>query len=368
MPIPSLSRKLRAKLLPLLSVLACAPALADPLYSINFLPTGFAPSAINNAGQIVGSWNNTAAILSGSSINIVPGVGPDSWGAGINDRGDVAGGIGPFPSAFMVAGGTLTVIPPLMGGGYEAADAAAINNAGAVTGNVSRLNGDGMLGFVYSGGTVRMIGTFGGEWNTAEAINASGAVVGLAALPSDYPRLSHTHAFIDRGGVMQDLGALGGVDSEAYDINDAGLVVGGAETAIGLDGSSPYHPFLYRDGAMLDLGVLAAGGSGEARALNNLGVVVGHSDVPFGRDPRAFLYQDGQMLDLNALATGAGDWKITDAYDINDAGQILGRACRQGECVDVRLDLVSAVPEPSNWMLLLGGLALVSLRRATHRK
>jgi probable HAF family extracellular repeat protein len=96
--------------------------------------------------------------------------------------------------------------------------------------------------------------------------------------------------------------------------------------------------------------------AGVRRALNNAGVVVGHSDAHLGPDSRAFLYRDGSMLDLNALVTGAGDWKIQDAYDINDAGQILGHACRQGgDCVDVRLDLVSAVPEPSSWMLLLAG-------------
>ncbi len=38
----------------------------------------------------------------------------------------------------------------------------------------------------------------------------------------------------------------------------------------------------------------------------------------------AFLWYDGAMYDLNILIPGKGDWDLTGATDINDAGQIVG--------------------------------------------
>jgi probable HAF family extracellular repeat protein len=348
---------------------ACAHAWADPLYTFDFLPAGFAPSALNNAGQIVGTYGGAAAILSGGTITSLGSVLPDSYGLAINGRGDIAGAqYSPYSgSAFAYVGGAVVPLAASLPDTYAYSNARGINDAGMVAGNAQPYIGEAQRGFVYDSGGVHLIGTFGGDWSYAAAINASGAVAGTATLPSNFFDPDR-HAYLYQGGTMLDLGTLGGSRSEAYDVNDAGVVVGWSEISSDLDSGAPSRPFAYRDGHLVDLGSLG-GDWGYARALNNAGVIVGASDLvtDMGWGYHAFIYLDGHMVDLNTLVTGANGWEIIDARDINDAGQILGRACRLGTCADVRLDLVPAVPEPGSWALLSAGLGLLGWRARRRR-
>jgi probable HAF family extracellular repeat protein len=70
----------------------------------------------------------------------------------------------------------------------------------------------------------RDLGSLGGQWNQASAINEAGQVVGSSMVVFDGPR----HAFITGpdGMGMRDLGTLGDRDSFATAINDVGQVVG----------------------------------------------------------------------------------------------------------------------------------------------
>jgi uncharacterized membrane protein len=81
---------------------------------------------------------------------------------------------------------------------------------------------------VWNKGMVTNIGNLGAEfWNTPTAINAQGVVVGFAGDPA-YPEGDILHAFSwTRSGGLVALPALPGhVDSEAYGVNDDGTVVG----------------------------------------------------------------------------------------------------------------------------------------------
>ena len=71
---------------------------------------------------------------------------------------------------------------------------------------------------------------------------------------------------------MKDLGTLGGTSSSARDINDLGQVVGESQIA----GDTEMHAFLFTNGEMKDLGTLG-GTMSTACGINNKGEVVGYS-------------------------------------------------------------------------------------------
>lgn len=116
---------------------------------------------------------------------------------------------------------------------------------------------------------------------------------------------------------VTDLGTLGGDYSGAMAINDLGHVVGGSALA----GGDTDHAFLYTDGQMRDIGTLPGAGNSMAHDINNNGVICGAADV--GEvNQRAFRYFNGQMQDIGTVAP----WITADAEGVNDAGQIVGNS------------------------------------------
>jgi hypothetical protein len=72
------------------------------------------------------------------------------------------------------------------------------------------------------------------------------------------------------------------------------------------------------------------GEAGEAKAINSGNTIVGNLDVDYGYP---FVYQVGQAghaANLNDLATNKQGAVLSDASDINDAGQIVGMAYTDG--------------------------------------
>lgn len=64
------------------------------------------------------------------------------------------------------------------------------------------------------------------------------------------------------------------------------------------------------------------------------------------------------MVDLNSLIdplSGTG-WSLLEATDINDAGQIVGTGLYGGL---TRAFLLTPVPEPESWAMLLVGLGVI---------
>lgn len=220
-----------------------------------------------------------------------------------------------------------------------------INNAGQIAGSIY-LNELGAHAAVYAGGAITDLGTFGGMFSEAVAINEAGVVVGNAGLPA-----GPWSAFIYGNGATQAIAGVYGLDinasgdvagqthggeaawysqgtlttlgylgtgnySTATAINDAGYLVG--TSTIDLDTHSRQHPFLYRDGAFHDLGTLDEREFNSAVAINNAGQIAGYSEGP-GGGMHAFLYENGVMQDLGSF----GGLNL-DVGGMNAHGDIVG--------------------------------------------
>lgn len=348
-----ISRTLAAACAATVLLAGASQAGAAPLYNLTVLPTGFLAGQLNDAGQVVGTTGDAAAIYFGGSVStVVPAI---SQGVGINNAGHITGSLNTFyeSEAFTLVGGTLTNLDPVVAGSDGATFGVAINDHGVVGGNVYE-GGEHLQGFIYHDGIVEHIGTFGNDYSPIAAINNSSAATGYSGYPGPVGN-NYFHAFIYQGGTLQDIGTLDGIDAEidsaGTDINDLGQVAGW----------SGNRPFLYSGGSMLDLGALGAYG-GHANALNEDAVVVGYSAsslTPGGTGVHGFLWADGTMADLNTLLANPAGWEITNAQDINEAGQILGTACLSGSCASV---LLTPVPEPATGLMLLAGLGTLAAR------
>ena len=166
------------------------------------------------------------------------------------------------------------------------------------------------------------LGTLGGAYSSAEAVNDRGDVVGSSTTAA-----GEWHAFLWSRGRMMDLGTVGGAYSVALDLNNRGEVVGVSYTE-----SGESYPFLWADGRMTAL----EGRNCSAEAINDHGQVIGNCmSYPVMWEGGRLTYLIGHGLGQNATVR-----------DIDDTGRIVGgyptdgslhayRRDRRGEPVDL---------------------------------
>lgn len=266
--------------------------------------------SVNSNGVATGYWGSAvsqAAVWQDGALRQLRCNGDDepySHGYAINDAMQVAGscyrrGSGDFAVVWDALGNPT----PVQDGVVIADKALGINNLGHVVGT------EGRVAYVWKGGKVKLLGTLGGSTSTAEDINDKGVIVGSSALAGD----TAVHAFVYRNGQMTDLNWPWTM-SYARSINAHGHIVGWSGETVHTS-----HAILDKGTTIIDLGRHSS-----AQGINNLDQVVGSKTVD--GESFGFIYTHGRLYDLNKRLDATSDpgWKIRVAYDINDAGVIVG--------------------------------------------
>jgi len=241
----------------------------------------------------------------------------------------------------------------------------------------------------------------GGQGIEQRGVNASGAVIGTG--PEDASAWIYTDAL-----GWQSIGALGPSGyAHPRGINDSGTVVGRTENA---DGNIVPFYYTMEEGMM----AITNGGAavfGEAAAVNNAGLVTGTGNG------RAFLFDaatleltfltpaaDQRAVDINEAGMIIGvfngppfmgipgsaawvatlddgfqplenligqdlldpEWRVFDAFDINDDGWILASAFNIHERIGYQV-LLRPIPEPAGALLVLVTAAFLG-RRGRYRR
>ena len=287
------------------------------------------------------------------------------------------GGIGSAGSAVMY---TVQDLGSLSG--TYAVYAYGINQQGQVTG-VDQISGVPNRAYVWDSGTLTPLPVLGGG-ALGGRINDAGFVVGYSYISN---ASSEKHACVWDNGVLQDLNTDGGPSlvqatdvnnagqvtvvgatsgyvwqagtvtqiglEDPYAINQAGQVVGGKHTGqVDWRGAPVDQAALWDHGTLTKIGTLG-GPSSAAFDINDRGQIVGKADT--GLATHAFLWENGAMRELPVPVPTT---EYSRAFGINNIGQVVGdMTLPDGSnhafvySGGVVTDLNSLIPGGSGWML-----------------
>jgi probable HAF family extracellular repeat protein len=320
-------------------------------------------TAINSAGEVIGHGTNPAGDWTPFSTFAAVPLPNGADGAmlyAINGNAHLVGNVHVQGSsqATLWVNGTAQVL-----GGLGGSDsyATGINAHGQISGMATTAAGAGHA-VIYTSSSIHDVALPGSHWSSANAINTHGAIAGSAMNGN---LVYQAYTWSEANGYTT-LGTLGGLNSYAKAINDQGVVAGHSQ-----DASGYLHAFVWDGTSMIDLGTLG-GTSSFAYGINTSNQVVGYSFASDG-STRAFLHMGGVLLDLNSMVANLGNWVLTEAYAINDAGQITGTGVLDGverafrlTPLGVSLAAQVAVPEPGT--IWLGSVAFVVIAGMAARR
>jgi uncharacterized membrane protein len=326
------------------------------------------PQSSFNTPANFGKASALASVFTG-----VPAGSENSFTRGVNDSGIAAGTAqnqtANTSRAILTGTGGFTELAPLAG--FANAGAAGINNGGTVVGYSMS------VGIFAAEGTARPIATGQGTqtatvWDTAgvatalanpfgnfnslaTAINASGQIIGVANRGTS---TATGNATIWNGGVGTALSTDAGKRSTARGISSDGWVAGRQDDlSVGTFQGSVWAA----GGGQFNLGPLAGCDSSDLRGINAGRTAVGFSQNGACTGVVGGLWDwNGAGYDgyeINSLVVNLGGWDLYAPQGINDAGQIVGFGF--DEFGVNRGWLLTAVPEPGTWAMLIGGFGLV---------
>lgn len=325
--------------------------------------------AINNSGAVAGQsfWPNhytQAMIWNGASTQPLGSSSayfgfPVSVSGSINTSGQVAGSAYGDPSsnngspvAFLWSGGSATNLGTLSGG--SSSYGRGINDAGQVVGS-SNAGQSAMVPVTWSGTNISALpllaGTTSGE---AWSVNAVGQIVGYVSGQANVNR-----PVVWTNGTASALDVpVGWTGGYAWSINNFGQIAG----AISVPGDTTLHAAIWNQSVITDLGTLPGFTSSNALGMNSAGTVVGILTNP-GESyqlNRGFIWDPvNEMRELNGLIGPASGWNLTQAYGINDAGQIVGFGTSPTGAEHGFI--LTPVPEPGTFSLLLAALGVIGI-------
>lgn len=272
--------------------LVCATASQAQTYTVTPVETpsglAFRPYDMNNSGQVVGYVSNL----------------------------DMSSGV--LPHVFVsAANGQLPQAVSAIDNSYGR----AINDAGQAVASYKNASGIRQAFLTDAQGNVTQITDPSGTGLDAFGLNNNGQVAGQLRFAD-----GSTHAIVTgpNGQGITDLGTLGGTNNAARSVNDLGQAVGYLSTADG-------HPHAFitnpQSGSLIDLGTM--GGTGAyAWAINNSGQAAGYFYTGTGARGAFITNAEGNTTFIGA---GLNLYASIDAYDINNAGQVVGTYCLQAD-------------------------------------
>lgn len=176
---------------------------------------------------------------------------------------------------------------------------------------------------IFKGGMAVDIGVLPGQiFSRATGINAARHVVGYSGLKRDSAE-SRGFIWTSTEGMI-DLGTLGGSYTQAFAINEAGWVTGTSALNPWVKNGGT-HAFIYQPifepqwptKPMQDLGTLG-GTSSWGTAINNKRHVVGYSTITYEPRVHAFFHNGEKMIDLGALEKEGFDYSAALAINSDD--------------------------------------------------